>query len=90
MINTGDRCIYCGEDTKFGSGRFVNRVPAGSSRDMLDEKSPWYDADSQEEIEGVACAECMAMPCDKCGELIPMDEDVNDAEGRRLHEECAR
>jgi len=24
----GNKCIYCKEDTSFGSGRFVNRIPA--------------------------------------------------------------
>ena len=27
MIKEND-CILCGEDTSFGSGRFVNRIPA--------------------------------------------------------------
>ena len=22
-----DNCVYCGESTRFGSGRFVNRIP---------------------------------------------------------------
>ena len=24
----GDKCIFCFKDTSFGSGRFVNRIPA--------------------------------------------------------------
>ena len=24
----GNKCVYCLEDTSFGSGRFVNRIPA--------------------------------------------------------------
>ena len=27
-INIGDKCVGCHEDTQFGSGRFVNRIPA--------------------------------------------------------------
>jgi hypothetical protein len=27
-IDVGDKCIECGESTSFGSGRFVNRIPA--------------------------------------------------------------
>ncbi len=30
----GDRCVYCFKDTSFGSGRFVDRIPA--STDDLD------------------------------------------------------
>ena len=34
----GDRCVECNEDTSFGSGRFVNRIPADRE---LDEDSPF-------------------------------------------------
>ena len=27
-INIGDKCVGCHEETLFGSGRFVNRIPA--------------------------------------------------------------
>ena len=27
-INIGDKCVDCLKDTSFGSGRFVNRIPA--------------------------------------------------------------
>jgi len=27
-VDVGDLCIYCHRSTEFGSGRFVNRVPA--------------------------------------------------------------
>ena len=27
-IKIGDKCIYCFNDTKFRSGRFVDRIPA--------------------------------------------------------------
>ena len=50
-----NRCVHCGEDTSFGSGRFVNRIPAE---------------------DGYACAECMAIECDRCDEMIALDEDI--------------
>lgn len=28
LRDVGDACVSCGHDTKFGSGRFVNRIPA--------------------------------------------------------------
>ena len=28
MIDAGNLCIYCDRDTYWGSGRFVNRIPA--------------------------------------------------------------
>ena len=29
-----DPCVFCGEPTAFGSGRFVNRVPADNGEDV--------------------------------------------------------
>ena len=28
MQDIGDKCVYCFKDTSFGSGKFVNRIPA--------------------------------------------------------------
>jgi len=28
LIDIGNNCTHCGEDTSFGSGRFVNRIPS--------------------------------------------------------------
>ena len=30
IIDVGDKCVECKNDTSFGSGRFVNRLPAGN------------------------------------------------------------
>jgi hypothetical protein len=30
MKDVGDKCVYCGVDTSYGSGNFVNRIPAGT------------------------------------------------------------
>ena len=30
VIDIGNLCTQCGEDTSFGSGRFVNRIPSGT------------------------------------------------------------
>lgn len=32
LIDIGDNCIECGRDTSFGSGLFVNRIPADDGR----------------------------------------------------------
>ena len=29
MKDIGNKCISCFKDTSFGSGKFVNRIPAG-------------------------------------------------------------
>ena len=71
-----DPCVHCGESTVFGSGRFVNRIPAD---------------------DGYACAECMALDCDRCDRPIPLDEDITADDcgmdefedgSWRVHEEC--
>lgn len=75
MIDIGNRCVHCGEDTSFGSGKFVNRIPADADYEALDNQGNVIFADG-EHRDGYACAECMALPCDRCDELIPLDEDV--------------
>ena len=56
-----DACIYCGESTAFGSGRFVNRVGAIDS----------FGDD------GWSCAECLCFDCDRCGLKIGFGEDID-------------
>ena len=52
-----ESCLWCGEDTSFGSGRFVNRIPA-SRQDAIDD----------EYRDGFQCAECQAINCNVCKE----------------------
>ena len=33
MKDLGNLCLWCREDTSFGSGRFVNRIPAGTEEE---------------------------------------------------------
>jgi hypothetical protein len=60
----GDMCLECRESTEWGSGRFVNRVP--------------HDTETEE---GYLCPECyaneFAKECDRCGDTIPIDEDIS-------------
>jgi len=46
-INMGNNCVSCGHDTSFGSGRFVNRIPASVSSGI-----------DEEEREGYMCQQC--------------------------------
>jgi len=59
MTDIGNRCVECDKDTSFGSGRFVNRVPA-----------------SRDDVEGYLCPDCNQVECDRCDEMIGVDEDV--------------
>tara|TARA_R110000787_G_C13181982_1_gene421969 strand:- start:19 stop:327 length:309 start_codon:yes stop_codon:yes gene_type:complete len=67
-IDFKDLCVHCFEDTSFGSGKFVNRVPADST----------IDANAglrYIRVDGYSCAECLLYGCDRCSEKIGMDED---------------
>ena len=90
VYEAGDLCVYCGKDTSWGSGRFINRVSAGVQIEAAD----WLSAAEQDGfdmIDGYACAECMEMECDRCGKGIALDEDYDVwIEGwlERVHYEC--
>ena len=34
MTNIDNLCVFCYRDTSFGSGRFVNRVPADNGKEI--------------------------------------------------------
>jgi len=61
-------CVYCEQPTYFGSGNFVNRIPADHDHELPDGTTEYRD--------GYACAECMACDCDRCPESIGLDEDI--------------
>ena len=88
-------CVYCEHPTWPGSGRFVNRIPAGTYHELPDATTEYR--------EGYACAECLAIPCCRCEQPIALDEDIGvnmlyDGENTlshefddgawRVHEEC--
>jgi hypothetical protein len=57
VLDVGNQCVWCQEDTAFGSGRFVDRIPVSTYPEavswMLDE-----DKDLYELVEGYGCTEC--------------------------------
>ncbi len=61
-------CIYCNKPTAFGSGHFVNRIPADTDMELKNGTIEYRD--------GYACAKCMMLECDRCGEPICIDEDI--------------
>lgn len=66
VYQAGDRCVFCGENTAAGSGRFVNRIPALTTADQ----APWLPVEMQTadlDVDGYACVECMSPdPEDAC------------------------
>ena len=65
----GNYCVDCLQDTSFGTGRFVNRIPA--DRWVEDE-----DGNYLGERIGYLCPECNFFECDRCDEKIYCNEDV--------------
>ena len=48
-----DLCVDCGDDTSFGSGKFVNRIPFNGSYlcpDCLDESEKEFEVERDKEI----------------------------------------
>ena len=41
-MDIGNNCVSCNQDTSFGSGRFVNRIPADAEYESLDELNEVY------------------------------------------------
>lgn len=60
-----DPCVECGETTVFGSGRFVNRIPA--EREGPDGGS----------LVGFLCPDCLAEHCDVCKGVEDRDDLVH-------------
>jgi len=67
-VDLKDLCVHCFDDTSFGSGKFVNRVPADTTIDAS-------EGDIYIRLDGYSCAECLSFECDRCPEKIGMDED---------------
>lgn len=74
VYDAGDLCVMCGEDTSWGSGRFVNRI---ASNVMAEDSAFAEDAAAvgAELVDGFTCAECFAEECDACHHPIALDED---------------
>ena len=57
MADIGNNCVSCNQDTSFGSGRFVNRIPADADYESLDDKGNTIFAD-EEYRDGYLCPDC--------------------------------
>ena len=64
-MDIGNNCVCCNKDTSFGSGRFVNRIPADAEYESLDEKGHVIFAED-EYRDGYLCESCQEIECDKC------------------------
>ncbi len=75
MTDIGQRCVHCGEDTSFGSGRFVNRIPADAEYEATNKNGKIIFAENEYRV-GYACYECGGYSCCRCDKQIYLDEDV--------------
>jgi len=57
MVDMGNTCVWCREDTSFGSGKFVNRIPVGCTVADLSYELPEIE-DKATQVEGYGCEEC--------------------------------
>jgi hypothetical protein len=74
-VDIGSKCVCCNQDTSFGSGRFVNRIPADADYESLDEQGNTIFSDG-EYRDGYLCSKCNRHECCRCDELISTDEDI--------------
>lgn len=82
----GDRCVYCGEDTSMGSGRFVNRL--GTDTDLDNNLVTWLSDQQKAELaaagiltlDGWGCPECTSVECDRCGQGCGQDYVIVDGD----------
>ena len=70
----GNKCVSCFKDTSFGSGRFVNRIPAGTDEyegyqcpecQMIE-----CDECNKETLDYFICNETASVYCDDCNEKL--------------------
>ena len=71
----GNKCVSCNQDTAFGSGKFVNRIPADADYQTLDKQGHTIFAEG-EYRDGYLCPDCNTFECDRCDKLISGDGDV--------------
>ena len=74
-MDIGNNCVHCNKDTSFGSGLFVNRIPADADCEIENNEGNIIFADGQYR-DGYMCADCRALECDRCDEMIPCDDDL--------------
>ena len=80
-----NNCVRCGEDTTFGSGRFVNRIP------HFEEGNDGYMCSECASYECCRCGKLIALDHDISPDMV-FGEDNDPGEfpdgSWRLHEEC--
>lgn len=75
VIIETEACGWCGEDTSFGSGKFVNRIPANTDlsntvwADYIEYRHYYNDPEQLPEVSCFLCEECELEDNDLEGEF---------------------
>ena len=85
--DVGNDCVYCFENTAFGSGRFVNRIPADT------ETHSGYACAECMATECDRCGKSIDMDEDVSPDLVYSETDSRhlgnfDDDAFRVHQEC--
>lgn len=57
-LDIGNACVWCGEDTDFGSGKFVNRIPVYTDISNTTYAESMTLSANYTHIEGFGCEAC--------------------------------
>ena len=82
-IDYTDKCIECTRDTKFGSGLFVNRIPASNDYEFREGKEVVW-----EHRDGWMCWECQQVECEGECPIGNLTLDYQIVEGTILCPDC--
>ena len=79
-VDIGDQCTHCGDNTAFGTGLFVNRIPSGTDG-ILVLTGGNADVRISVQVDGYMCADCQQDEDDKEFDDSDVDCFYNDEEG---------
>tara|TARA_X000001382_G_scaffold128624_2_gene118748 strand:+ start:328 stop:621 length:294 start_codon:yes stop_codon:yes gene_type:complete len=67
-MDIGNNCVCCNQDTSFGSGKFVNRIPSDADYESLNDKGIIIFKEG-EYRDGYLCVPCQEIECHKCSKM---------------------
>lgn len=56
-LDISDNCVWCNQDTSFGTGRFVDRISVSTNSEAVSWLS-MGEQDKYDYVEGYGCIEC--------------------------------
>ncbi len=74
IFDIGNLCTHCGEDTSFGSGKFVDRIPSEGDGNLTIVNNNNVIAVT---LSGYMCTDCRIDQCQQCGQDTLEPEIIN-------------